>query len=117
MSQPTFEEPHIVVGRQEGRPAFEAHTDDSGEASGFTQFVDVVEGTEKSRIFPHTFVREQFTERGLASVLVRRALDASIREGFTIVPVCSFVASWITQHPEYKEFSTAVTPEHLKALD
>ncbi|WP_129658939.1 GNAT family N-acetyltransferase [Rothia uropygialis] len=116
MPVPTVDDPQVIVGHQEGRPAFEIHTNGSGEASGFTQFVDFEGGEEKTRIFPHTFVSEEFNGKGLASALVRRALDSSIKEGFTIVPVCPYVKSWIHKHPEYEEFSTSVTPEHLKAL-
>lgn len=117
MTHPTSDDPHVVRGRQEGREAFEIHVDDSGEPAGFTQFVDH-EGPngERARIFPHTFVDEKFSGQGLASALVRRALDKSIEEGFTIVAVCPYVRTWIRRHPAYEEFSTAPAPEHLQAL-
>ncbi|MFI8598146.1 GNAT family N-acetyltransferase [Rothia koreensis] len=118
MTQPTSDDPQVVRGRQEGRDAFEIHVDDSGRAAGFTQFVDHTgRDGERARIFPHTFVDEKFSGQGLASALVRRALDESIDEGLTIVAVCPYVRTWIRRHPAYEEFSTAPTPEHLQALD
>jgi len=49
---------------------------------------------------PHTVVDPQFQGRGLAALLVRRALDDARRLGLTVAPTCSYVASYISEHPD-----------------
>lgn len=39
--------------------------------------------------------------RGIASALVRAAMDAARAEGWKVVPACSYAAAWIQKHPEY----------------
>jgi len=51
-------------------------------------------------IFTHTGVPAELRGRGIASHLVRTAVDYARREGKTIVPRCSYVAAWLERHPE-----------------
>lgn len=53
-------------------------------------------GTE--RIFHHTAVDVEYGGRGLAGLLVERALADARDRDLTVVPVCSYVAHWITRH-------------------
>lgn len=112
---PTLENPRVLRG---AKPRFEIHVDGSGEPAGTTYIKDIetAEGV-RQRIFPHTEVKEEFGGHGLASTLVRRALDASIAEGFEIVAVCPYVKSWVGKHPEYQEHVVPTTPDHLQALE
>lgn len=114
-SSPTLEKPRVARG---AKPRFEIHVDDSGELAGMTYIKDIetAEGV-KQRIFPHTEVKEEFGGHGLASTLVRQALDASIAEGFEIVAVCPYVKGWVKKHPEYQEHVVPTTPDHLQALE
>lgn len=50
----------------------------------------------------HTEVPRQFEGRGLASKLVRGALDDIRAHGQKIVPRCSYVSVWLKRHPEYQ---------------
>jgi uncharacterized protein len=111
---PTLEDPRVILG---AKPRFEIHVDDSGEPAGETYIKDIetADGV-RQRIFPHTEVKEEFGGHGLASTLVRQALDASIAEGLQIVTVCPYVKSWVKKHPEYQEHVVPTTPEHLQAL-
>lgn len=111
---PSLENPSV---RQGTGPRYEIHVDDSGRPAGQTLFTDheSVEGV-RQRIFPHTEVSEEFGGHGLASTLVRAALDASIAQGYRIVAVCPYVKGWVGKHPEYQEHVDATTPEHLQAL-
>lgn len=52
---------------------------------------------------PHTEVFPQFGGRGLASLLARAALDHARSAGWTVVPTCSFVAGYLSKHPEYAD--------------
>lgn len=54
-------------------------------------------------IFTHTEVPSQFRRRGIASRLVQGALEAARARGLKVVPRCSFVASYLTRHPEFAD--------------
>jgi predicted GNAT family acetyltransferase len=41
--------------------------------------------------------------RGIASALVRAAMDAARAEGWKVVPACSYAAAWMQKHPEYRD--------------
>jgi uncharacterized protein len=49
----------------------------------------------------HTGVPAEVGGRGIAGELVRTALDMARKEGWTVVPACSYVQVWIERHPEY----------------
>jgi predicted GNAT family acetyltransferase len=52
--------------------------------------------------FTHTLVPKAIEGRGVASKLIRAALDASRDEGLKVIPQCPFVAAYIERHPEYR---------------
>ena len=52
--------------------------------------------------FTHTGVPPQWQNRGLGGKLVQTALDYARAEGLTVRPLCSFVAHYIKEHPEYQ---------------
>ena len=56
-----------------------------------------------SLIFTHTEVPPADEGKGIASRLVRAALDDTRRRGFKIVPACSFVTAFVQRHPEYND--------------
>ena len=82
-----------------------------GKKVGYTEFID----HDGLRIFPHTVVEEQFGGRGLATILVRHALDATRIQGLRIVPVCSLVAALAEKDAEFSALIDPVTPE-IKSL-
>lgn len=53
--------------------------------------------------FTHTGVPSALEGRGLGSKLVRAGLDHARSQGLSVVPVCSFVASYIQKKPEYQD--------------
>ena len=53
------------------------------------------------RTFTHTETQDGFEGKGLASDLVKVALDDAKSRGLEINPVCPFVRGWIERHPEY----------------
>ena len=55
------------------------------------------------RIFVHTETPPADEGKGIASRLVKAALDDSRACGFKIVPACSFVVAFVHRHPEYRE--------------
>ncbi|NVO17110.1 MAG: N-acetyltransferase [Rhodoplanes sp.] len=53
--------------------------------------------------FTHTEVPPALRGGGLASRLVRGALDQARARGLRIVPLCSFVAAYVARHPEDRD--------------
>jgi predicted GNAT family acetyltransferase len=54
-------------------------------------------------VFTHTVVPERIGGRGVASTLIRAALDSARAEHLQIVPQCAFVAAFVKKHPEYQD--------------
>lgn len=55
------------------------------------------------QVFFHTEVDEDRSGSGLASRLVRHALDDVRSRKGRIVPLCPYVSAYIRRHPEYEE--------------
>lgn len=89
----------ITVTRNDETSRYEASID--GRTAGFAQFR--LDGS--SVVFPHTVVDPEFEGRGVGSAIVRRSLDEAREQGRTVVPACSFYASWIERHPEYADLT------------
>ncbi|MFW0148331.1 GNAT family N-acetyltransferase [Mycobacterium sp. smrl_JER01] len=83
-----------------------------GTKAGFTEYLD--HGNQ--RIFPHTEIDEEFGGRGLATILVSAALEATRAAGMRIVPVCSMVAGFLDKHPEFNEMVDPVTTDVKRVL-
>lgn len=66
---------------------------------------------DNQRVFYHTEVDEAFGGRGLATILIQEALDATRHDGKRIVAVCPTVAKVLDKHPEFHEIRDPVTPE------
>ena len=89
----------------------------SGDAiAGKMYWVDASEAEQPERIFFHTEVDDAFEGQGVASQLVRFALDDAIERGFRIVPVCPYVKAWLKRHDDYAQHAVAVRPRHLEAV-
>jgi uncharacterized protein len=51
----------------------------------------------------HTGVPEKGQGKGIAAALARAAFDHARAEGQPVVPMCSFVLSYLRRHPELME--------------
>lgn len=76
-----------------------------GQVAGYLDHRSPREGVIE---LPHTVVEDAFAGRGLASVLVRHALDAARAAGLRVVPTCPYVRGWIAKHPDYAALVTPV---------
>jgi uncharacterized protein len=65
------------------------------------------EERDGTRVFTHTEVDEAYGGRGLATILVTEALQATKDAGLRIVAVCPMVAAFVDKH---HEFDDAVDP-------
>lgn len=52
--------------------------------------------------FTHTETPYRLQGRGIASQLVRGAIEQARARGLKVVPRCSYVADWLKKHPEFK---------------
>lgn len=83
------------------RSRFEVHVD--GKLAGLADYR--LRGATVA--FTHTEVAAEFEGQGLAGRMVKHALDASRDTGLRVVPLCSYVASYIERHPEYQDLLEA----------
>ncbi len=54
-------------------------------------------------VYDHTIVPQQLGGKGVGSALVVHALDYAREQDKKVIPQCSFVASYISKHPEYQD--------------
>ena len=85
------------------------------ESGAKGRYLAVVEGREGegeltySRISPekiiadHTGVDESLRGTGVAGELVKRLVDDARKEGFTIVPTCSYIKAQYERHPDWSD--------------
>lgn len=62
-------------------------------------------------VFTHTEVPAHLQGRGIGSELVRGALAIARARGLCVIPLCSFVADYIRQHPDVQDL---VDPANLR---
>jgi uncharacterized protein len=88
----------IEVVDNPARRRYEALVD--GQVAGFSQYQlgdDLI-------LFTHTQVDDEYAGHGVASALVRGALDDVRAKGtHKVVPLCPFVRAYIQRHPEYAD--------------
>ncbi|MFJ8623835.1 GNAT family N-acetyltransferase [Kitasatospora sp. NPDC093550] len=95
----------VVVERADERNRYEIHVD--GKLAGFTEYRD----HEEQRVFFHTEIDDAFAGQGLAGRLVQEALTDVRAAGKRIVPICPYVAKFLTKHEEFTDITDPVTPE------
>ena len=54
-------------------------------------------------VFTHTVVPPKLEGRGVGGRLIRGALDSARDQKLRVIAQCSFVAAYITKHPEYRD--------------
>lgn len=70
-----------------------------GQLAGFSAYL-----VGPGRItFTHTETDPAFAGRGIASRLVKQALDAAVAQNLRITPRCPFVRAYIQRHAEYAQ--------------
>jgi uncharacterized protein len=80
-----------------------------GETVGLTAVAD----RDNQRVFYHTEIDDRFGGRGLATILIQEALEATRADGKRVVAVCEMVAGFLEKHPQFSDISDPVTPEIL----
>ena len=75
---------------------FEARIGDQVAISAYIMRGDTI-------TFTHTEVPPVFRGQGIGESLARAALDSARARNLVVVVRCPFIASFIRQHPEYKD--------------
>ncbi len=70
-----------------------------GKEVGHAEFHD----RPGARVFTHTEVDEAYEGRGLATILITRALQETRAAGLRIVPVCPMVVNYVSKHDEFQD--------------
>jgi predicted GNAT family acetyltransferase len=83
-----------VVHNQE-HLRYEVYSDD--KLAGFTQYYR----TGDRVVFTHTEIDKTFGGQGLGKVLAAGALDDVVAKGKVIVPMCEFIAGYVTKTDKY----------------
>lgn len=91
---------NIEVTRNEGDGRYEIRVD--GVLAGLT-VIQVGSGPDGATVMPHTEIDEQFGGRGLATTLVRSALDDIRARGDKVVATCPLVRRFIEKNPDYQD--------------
>jgi predicted GNAT family acetyltransferase len=65
-------------------------------------------------IFTHTEVDDAYEGHGVGSALARAALETVRQRGERAVPLCPFIAHYITRHPEYDDLVDHELLDRLK---
>lgn len=86
---------NIEVFNNKGETQFELEVD------GQTAFIEYVAKDDKIYL-THTSVPKSMEGRGIGSALVEKTLQKLSESGSTVVPLCSFVAHYIDNHPEFQ---------------
>jgi len=96
----------IPVTMNEAAHRFEAKL---GDATAFTEY----RLHDRSITLPHTVVPDEFAGKGVGGQLAQAALAYARREGLEVIPTCSFIAGYITRHPEWHDI---VHPDYRARL-
>ena len=51
----------------------------------------------------HTFVPPRARGEGVGASLAKAALDFARQDGYHVIPSCSFVRTYLDEHPEYAD--------------
>ncbi len=104
---------NITIRNNPERSRFEVI--DGGKVIGQAAYRDYDAG-QAQRIFYHTEIADEYGGQGLAARLAAQAIDETVADGITIVPVCPYIKKFLTKHPEYGPNTTKPTPAHLEFL-
>ncbi|GAB07162.1 N-acetyltransferase [Gordonia amarae] len=92
------------VPAQERYEAYVAAEDGTDVQVGYLDYVTEIEQV----VLTHTVVFERFSGHGYAGQLVKAVLDDIRPSGNKVVPVCSYVESYVGKHPEYADMAVSV---------
>ncbi|MCL9808126.1 GNAT family N-acetyltransferase [Flavobacterium luminosum] len=72
------------------------------EVEGVIAFIDFIVNNENIMFLTHTEVPKELEGKGVGSALVSKTLNHIQEKGYTLAPLCPFVAAYLKRHPEWK---------------
>jgi len=84
------------ITRNEARQRYELHAEGGIAVAHY-------EMRDQAIALVHTVVPERLQGQGLASMLIKGALDDIRARGLKVLPECPFVARYIERHPEERD--------------
>ncbi len=88
----------LTVNNVPDRNRFEAR--DGNALAGYADYIRTNAGLI---VFTHTEVNREYEGHGVGSALAEAGLDYARAEGLSVLPVCPFIAGWISRHPDYAD--------------
>jgi uncharacterized protein len=73
------------------------------EVEDKTAFIEFILSNENIIFLTHTEVPIGLEGKGAGSAIVSKTLDYIKEKGYTLAPLCPFVAAYVKRHPERKE--------------
>ncbi|NCP24173.1 MAG: N-acetyltransferase [Erythrobacter sp.] len=90
------------------RGRYVARAADSEAEAELTWYRDGEAQGEDVRVADHTFTPPQLRGRGIAKELVKALVADAQKDGFRIVPACSYVAQAFRDHPEWSDLKASL---------
>jgi predicted GNAT family acetyltransferase len=84
----------LIVNKEAGR--FEMHID------GHIAFIEYILAKGDIMFLTHTEVPNALAGKGIGSKIVEKTLDYINDKGYTLAPLCPFVAKYLTKHTDWK---------------
>lgn len=75
----------------------------TARVEGHVAYLRYLPAGERVLDYASTFVPESLRGRGIASAIVRHALDYARAEGLRVIPSCWFVSDFLKKYPEYRD--------------
>jgi hypothetical protein len=97
----------VAVADNPDESRYEVRVD--GELAGFTAYRLL----GARIVFTHSEVSDAYEGQGVGSGLARGALDDARERGLVVVPLCPFIAGYISGHESYQDL---VAPEHRERV-
>jgi len=88
----------LTVNDVPDRNRFEARDDE--DLAGFAEYIRTNAGLI---VFTHTEVNREYEGQGVGSALAEAGLDYARAEGLSVLPICPFIAGWISRHSDYAD--------------
>jgi predicted GNAT family acetyltransferase len=72
------------------------------EVEGITAFIEYILSNENIMFLTHTEVPIALEGKGVGSAIVSKTLEYIKEKGYTLAPLCPFVAAYVKRHPDWK---------------
>lgn len=59
--------------------------------------------SRKTLDYAHVYVPPEFRRQGIAARITKTALEYARKNGFLVIPSCSYVDYFLRKHPEYND--------------